>query len=235
LPPDQSDQDFIGSIGQAYSISGTISDQSGTPMVGVSIEDDQGHKTTTGASGEYRLIGLDEGSYVITPQYTGYEFLPASRVVNIPPSLENQNFTAVSQSGPILAFIPLIKRDSSRYLAECSVVNYFCENNDTVGDAFGELASGQIYTAYPDDTNDYYYFRVRSTTSVNVYVENFSAQGDLLLYSETNPSLPIGQWGRGGADMHIGPLLLNPGKYFMRVYVASGANVNDLYRFWVTH
>ena len=64
------------------SISGTITDSSGQPLVGVEVSAD-GHATTTAADGTYTIDGLAAGTYTVTPTLAGYEFVESSQQVTV--------------------------------------------------------------------------------------------------------------------------------------------------------
>ena len=109
------------------------------------------------------------------------------------------------------------------------------EPNNNATQAYGPLQRGVAYRAYPDDTEDWYYFILSTTSSITVRVENFSANGDLLIYKDPNISEPVDQWGQGGSTMTVGPLSLDAGKYYIRVYAASGYNTTTLYTLKMTY
>jgi parallel beta-helix repeat protein len=118
----------------------------------------------------------------------------------------------------------------------------YYEDNDQCSAAYGPLASGQIYWAYPDDANDYYYFELSAPATVNVSVTDFaptSIWGDLLLYG---PAMGdecgglIGQWGKPGySAMSLGPYSLGAGKYHVRVYTVNNHSTTQLYSLMVTY
>ncbi len=118
----------------------------------------------------------------------------------------------------------------------------YCENNDQCPDACGPLVSGQTYWAYPNDTEDYYYFELTTTATVNVSVADFaptSTWGDLLLYGPATGDgcgELIGQWGKPGySSMSLGPYSLEAGKYHVRVYTADNYSTTQLYSLIVTY
>jgi hypothetical protein len=117
------------------------------------------------------------------------------------------------------------------------------EENDHWQDAYGPLDSGHTYEAYPDDTEDYYYFELSAPATVSASVEDFapiSSNGDLLLYgpaSGDGRGVLQGQFGKPGhSSMSIGPCPLGPGKYYIRVYTVSGHySTTELYSLTVTY
>ena len=51
------------------------------------------YTTSTDISGNYTLSSLLSGTYTITASQSGYAFTPANRLVSVPPSSTDQNFT----------------------------------------------------------------------------------------------------------------------------------------------
>jgi inhibitor of cysteine peptidase len=74
-------QDFTGTPVVTYTISGTILDNLGTPMVDVALHlsGSATIDTLTGPSGTYSFTGLAAGAYMVTPTKGGYSFNPTSR------------------------------------------------------------------------------------------------------------------------------------------------------------
>jgi len=66
-----------------FSISGKVTGKDGQPLAGVSLADDHGNTTTTGADGAYTLPGLQPGTYLVAPKLEGQIFLPYYRVVRL--------------------------------------------------------------------------------------------------------------------------------------------------------
>jgi hypothetical protein len=114
----------------------------------------------------------------------------------------------------------------------------YYEPNNFKQDAYGPLASGLDYLAYPDDTNDYYYLFLTSDKTVDILVSDYeptSDNGDLLIYDETNPS-PIAQFGEPGfSEMSIDNLELSAGKYYVRIYTSDDYSDSALYTLRVTY
>jgi parallel beta-helix repeat protein len=118
----------------------------------------------------------------------------------------------------------------------------YYEDNDQCSAAYGPLVSSQIYRAYPDDANDYYYFELSAPATVNVSVTDFaptSTWGELLLYGPTTGDECgglIGQWGKPGySSMSLGPYPLGAGKYHVRIYTAKNHSITQLYSLIVTY
>jgi ligand-binding sensor domain-containing protein len=118
----------------------------------------------------------------------------------------------------------------------------YYEDNDHWLDAYGPLASGQVYLAYPDDTDDYYHFVLSAPTTVDIRVEDFaptSTYGDLVLYgpacSDERGEMIYHFGLRGYTTMLLGPHSLGPGKYYVRMYTAEQYSTDQLYRLTVTY
>src|SRR5258708_31040760 len=66
-------------VGQAFSISGTISPTAGGAGATVILSGAAGATTTTNSAGNFTFTGLANGTYTVTPTNTGYSFTPASQ------------------------------------------------------------------------------------------------------------------------------------------------------------
>lgn len=82
-----------------YSVSGRVTDGSGSPVAGVTVSDGAGHSTVTDSNGDYALNGLPAGNYTLTPSKSGCSFNPPTRTVALPPNGTGQNFTANCNCG----------------------------------------------------------------------------------------------------------------------------------------
>lgn len=67
----------------SFTISGKVTDKDGQGLAGVTIADDQGHATLTGADGAYSLATLNPGTYLVRPQLEGQALIPYYRVVKL--------------------------------------------------------------------------------------------------------------------------------------------------------
>jgi hypothetical protein len=132
-------------------------------------------------------------------------------------------------------YLPLVVRNYRTWDA------YYEENDDWLA-AYGPLVSGQAYLAYPNDTEDYYYFELSAPATVNVSVTGFaptSTNGTVVLYGpavgdERGPQ--IDYYGPDGhSSMSLGPHSLGAGKYYVRVYTANGHSTTQLYSLTVTY
>ena len=82
--------------GTTYSISGTVSGAV-TSGVTVNLTGAATQNTTTASGGTYTFSGLNNGSYTVTPSYTGYTFSPTSTAVTISGANQTgKNFTATA-------------------------------------------------------------------------------------------------------------------------------------------
>jgi hypothetical protein len=120
----------------------------------------------------------------------------------------------------------------------------YYEPNDHWLDAYGPLASGQAYLAYPDDENDYYYFTLTTDGIVDVMVSNYeptSAHGDLLVYGPADGDLRgplVDHYGQADYQTEmrlVPPLELGPGKYYVLVYTSQPITGGQLYTLRVTY
>jgi hypothetical protein len=95
----------------SYSISGKVTDASNAALSSVTVTctGTSTSSASTDASGNFTISGLANGSYVLTPAKTGYNFNPASTTVLVSgANVTGKNFTGVS-SGPSSgggAFVP---------------------------------------------------------------------------------------------------------------------------------
>lgn len=112
------------------------------------------------------------------------------------------------------------------------------EDYDSRDQAYGPLEPGTDYCAYPDDDYDWYYFVLSESAAVTVQVTGYQAEGQLRVYDEGGSPIPGGfDWNEAGGDgvMTTAPLNLDGGKYYIRIYTASGQNTDALYTLTVTY
>ncbi|MFQ5578502.1 MAG: SBBP repeat-containing protein, partial [Anaerolineae bacterium] len=88
-------------------ISGIIRDPQGSPVPGVVVSAGAEGSTTTDANGVYVLIGLNPGTYTLTPIKSGYAFSPPRRTLNVPTAESLLVFTGVPQGDPPDPFLDL--------------------------------------------------------------------------------------------------------------------------------
>jgi uncharacterized repeat protein (TIGR01451 family) len=118
---------------------------------------------------------------------------------------------------------------------------YF-EPNDRLSIAYGSLASGYTYLAYPDDMNDYYFFTLSAQATVSVSVDDYaptSSYGTVALYGPVfgneRGQLVDYHGPRGDRTMTLGPHNLAPGKYHIQVYTTANRSTTKLYSLSVTY
>ena len=68
--------------------------ETGQPIPGVLVSDNNGHSATTDGSGNYMVDGLPAGSHAVWASKGGYSFSPKPLFVTLPPSAAGQNFVA---------------------------------------------------------------------------------------------------------------------------------------------
>ena len=78
----------------AYTISGRVTTQSGTPLPGMVVSTAVG-SSTTDADGNYTITDLPAGTYDISPTLPGYSFAPSMRSVSVPPDATSQDFVGI--------------------------------------------------------------------------------------------------------------------------------------------
>jgi ligand-binding sensor domain-containing protein len=137
----------------------------------------------------------------------------------------------VAELVPYHVHLPAVRRPWDAYY----------ESNDRWRNAYGPLACGQAYQAYPDDEDDWYYFRLAEGSTVSVSVEDFapnSTYGDLLLYGPATGDERgelidyVGGIPAGSSSMDLEESL-GPGRYYVRVYTAQHHSTTQLYRLTV--
>jgi sugar lactone lactonase YvrE len=112
------------------------------------------------------------------------------------------------------------------------------EPNDTPSQAHGPIGPSVIYQAYPDDTEDWYFFNLPGARDVTVEVSDFTGgDGRLMVYAaeDTDITVPDGDDSSGGPTMTVTPSDLPSGKYYIRVYTGGSTNVTTLYNLTVSY
>ncbi|MCO5193103.1 MAG: peptidoglycan DD-metalloendopeptidase family protein [Anaerolineae bacterium] len=87
---------------QGYAISGVTHDPQQLPVAGVVLKTSEGHIAVSQANGQYAFTGLNSGIYTITEAALSYHTIPFSRVVQLPPSLVQQDFVVRQIPEPFL-------------------------------------------------------------------------------------------------------------------------------------
>jgi hypothetical protein len=133
---------------------------------------------------------------------------------------------AASQSGTV--YLPVVMCEPLP-APPCDAGNGYCEDNDTCQAAYGPLAVNTAYRAYPEDTEDYYYFELSAQTTVTIHVDNYvptSSNGTVMLLGPSSGAQcgpQIDYYGPPGhTSMSLGPHTLAPGRYHVRVRTAQG-------------
>ena len=89
----------------AYTITGRVTDGSGSPLNGVSLTTGSGQTTITGSDGRYTITGLAQGEHTVTPAQNGFRFSPLFRTVSVGPAdASHVDFTG--SADPHLAVTP---------------------------------------------------------------------------------------------------------------------------------
>lgn len=88
-------------------IEGQVTAFGGRPLSDVVVTTGSGETAVTNANGVYRLEGLANGDYVVTPQHDSYQFEPPNATITVPPSQFDRSFvgkdcTAATQAVPVL-------------------------------------------------------------------------------------------------------------------------------------
>jgi hypothetical protein len=91
VPPDAVGVDFVGNE-LTYTVSGQVLDEKENPLPGVLLIADDEITGTTDDNGNYWLMDLVSGTYVITPTLVEYIFNPITRTVSVPPDAVGVDF-----------------------------------------------------------------------------------------------------------------------------------------------
>ncbi len=76
-----------------YTLSGRITDSTGSPLALVSIQDNQRHKTSTDHEGYFWIDGVLPGIVKLVPKKTGFEFHPESLSIDVDADKPNLDYT----------------------------------------------------------------------------------------------------------------------------------------------
>jgi hypothetical protein len=118
----------------------------------------------------------------------------------------------------------------------CGPDNY--EPNDSCGQAYGPLTSGQTYQSYISccdvptyKKSDYFYIDISTTNAINVYLTNIPAGADYDLYLYRNPAddpnNPAAESeGTGSSETISSYSPPATGRYYIRVYGRSGSSTS---------
>jgi hypothetical protein len=108
VPPNAVGQNFTGvQSGSSFNlISGYVRDYEGNPISGAIVSCDPGWGVAlTDANGYYEIDPMLRGVYVVSAVVGQNSLSPAARVVRVPPSAVQQNFTTVPQYGSLTGMV----------------------------------------------------------------------------------------------------------------------------------
>ena len=137
-------------------------------------------------------------------------------------------------------FLPVLRRQPNQvpqFAPPCSASNVFCEQFNTMTTAYGPLRPGQAYSAYPNDTNDYYRVVLARNSTLNVDVTNYQADGQVLVRRTDKSSVgrDINQLPGGDGQMNLRLRDLPAGTYYLQVYTGGALNQNHLYTLTINY
>lgn len=78
-----------------YVVAGVVRDRVGNPAAGAIVSAGASGSTVADENGVFALIGLEPGTYTLTPFKAGHTFSPARRVINVPGDGALKTFVAV--------------------------------------------------------------------------------------------------------------------------------------------
>jgi hypothetical protein len=119
------------------------------------------------------------------------------------------------------------------------------EPNDSCGQAYGPLTSGQTYQSWISNCDldtykksDYFYIDISTLNSINIYLTNIPGGTDYDLYLYRNPGDDPGNWAARsistGSSETISYSPPATGRYYIRVYSYSGFSTSP-YSLQVTY
>jgi hypothetical protein len=167
-----------------------------------------------GTSSQFQVTGQDDGTW--------YYRVYALNGGGASPWSGSQSATV----GPSMLYLPLLARN---------LLNDPYEPNDSFGQAWGPLASGQTYRAYfprESDLDDYYYLDLPAAHTIEIWLTAIPAGNDyaLYLYDQSAGPLPIDYSDEyGNADEHISLPGQPAGRYYIRVERVIGTSRTQPY------
>ncbi len=110
----------------------------------------------------------------------------------------------------------------------CLFAQHEREPNQPAADAFGALCLDQVFTGFPNDSNDYFFFYLAEPAHVNITMSNMTGQApQLQLYrevvAEDNLAISV------GGTPYTASCNLSAGRYYVRVFV--NGNFNSVTRY----
>ncbi|MTI49670.1 M4 family metallopeptidase [Sporosalibacterium faouarense] len=99
------------------------------------------------------------------------------------------------------------------------------EPNDSFSQAYGSLASGNVYESYiyTSSDDDYYYVNMSSTGNLSISLTNLPGDYDLYLYNASGTRLAR-SWNGGTTSESISYNITSPGNYYIIVTGYNGAH-----------
>ena len=94
---DVTNVDFEGTLPQTFTVSGTVTDYTGNPLLGVQITDGT-NTTTTITSGQYSLSDVEAGTATISASKSGYVFDPDGQQITVPDTVTGVDFVGYEES-----------------------------------------------------------------------------------------------------------------------------------------
>lgn len=135
------------------------------------------------------------------------------------------------------ALVTLLDDDEPAPAPPCDASNGYCEENDSPQEAYGPLALNTPYSAYPDDTADYYYLALATATTLTVGLADYAPTGISGTLSLYGPAAGGGIGDRIAASgavtetaLSLGPHALGAGRYSVLIETDAGA-VTDTVRY----
>jgi hypothetical protein len=138
----------------------------------------------------------------------------------------------VIASPPPYLYLPLTLRDP--FMPACGPANSYCEDNDSVDEAYGPLRPGASYSAYPDDIYDFYFINLPTSATVTFQVTHYQTRGQLQVLNANKVSLETdASWDDQVLTIVID---LSPGKYYIYINTEEDyLDPTDLYTLKVTY
>lgn len=140
-----------------YTLSGTISPVAGGSGATITLSGAATATTTANSSGGYTFTGLANGTYAITPSFTGYTFSPTSQNATVNgANVTGINFTATAQANTFSISGTITLSGSALSGATVALTGPAAANTTTNSSGnytFSGLANG-TYTVTPSNTGD---------------------------------------------------------------------------------
>lgn len=168
---DKTSIDFVAT--QGYQISGRVLDvtsgevgNSGIAGVTVTLTGDAAATAQTDENGAYSFVGLENGTYVITPSYNDSNFEPPSQTITIASSnVDTVNFVAATGS-TIAGYIEIDDADNAT-LTSVSIDLFAGQVFPTLNQLLsidGAQTQEPISTVHPDSTGYFVFIGIGSGT-----------------------------------------------------------------------